>query len=394
MPNALAKEGIGIKSIELDSKSDNIVVKSDPVFSGMDMNFDLSFKTKGDYAKYKVVVKNDTDTDYRISEDTSFNVSEYITYKYDVSNELKAKSESIVYVTITYSKEVESSKLVNSKYTELNKAVVQLLDKDGNVVKLSDIKNPKTGYSLSLLVMVLLVVVSVVLLLFNRKKSVKYMSILLIGGLLSVPVLVCAVETLVLTINVKVEILESYPVKYVVHDTIKTSEKENYEIFDSMEYGFGNTCSRIQGQTGYEVCSIVSKTEYHSPGENVSVPTEVKFHVFNGEGRLIENNLLMDGSLQTGVWDYISMDQYGVPYSRMLDINSWWAYFKEINNYDDINEMNFTGNINNHWSDSSRARIDVISPNSFTMPRHEVTFSLSGQVSLNGTLPLSPEPPH
>ena len=97
----------------------------------------------------------------------------------------------------------------------------------------------------------------------------------------------------------------------------------------------------------------------------------------------------MDGSLQTGVWDYISMDQYGVPYSQMFDIRSWWAYFKEINNYDDINEMNFTGNINNHWSDSSRARIDVISPNSFTMPRHEVVFVRSGYYSFSGDSPIS-----
>lgn len=75
IPNAFAKGNVEIKSIELDSKSDNTVVKKDPTFNGLEMNFGLAFKTKGDYAKYKIVIKNDTNTDYKITEDTSFNAS-------------------------------------------------------------------------------------------------------------------------------------------------------------------------------------------------------------------------------------------------------------------------------------------------------------------------------
>ena len=59
-----AKESIEIKSIELDSKSENTIVKSEPTYSGLEMNYDLSFKTTGDYVKYKVIIKNTSDTDY------------------------------------------------------------------------------------------------------------------------------------------------------------------------------------------------------------------------------------------------------------------------------------------------------------------------------------------
>ena len=119
-----AKESIEIKSIELDSKSENTIVKSEPTYSGLEMNYDLSFQTTGDYVKYKVIIKNTSDTDYKISEDTSFNESEYITYKYESDQELKAKEEATVYVNIIYSKEVDGARIINNKYTESNKAII------------------------------------------------------------------------------------------------------------------------------------------------------------------------------------------------------------------------------------------------------------------------------
>ena len=130
-PNVYAKDSVYIKSITLDSSSNNTSINDKPTFSGLNMNFDLGFKEVGDYAKYKVVIRNDSNTDYNISEDTSFNTSDYIKYTYEVENKLKAKSESIVYVTVKYNKKVDSSLLVNGKYIENNKAVVQLANKDG-----------------------------------------------------------------------------------------------------------------------------------------------------------------------------------------------------------------------------------------------------------------------
>ena len=85
IPVLVKAEGVSIKSIELDSKSDNTTVKSEPTYEGLELNFDLGFKAKDDFAKYKVIIKNDTDTDYKISEDTSFNESEWKEYSISIS---------------------------------------------------------------------------------------------------------------------------------------------------------------------------------------------------------------------------------------------------------------------------------------------------------------------
>ena len=138
----------------LDTKSENTIIKSEPTFNGLVMNFDVSFKQKNDFVKYKVVVKNDTNIDYKIANDTSFNKSDHITYTYDVENILKPKGEAVVYVTITYSSEVDPSELVDGMYKEENKAVIQLLNKDGKV------ENPNTGINYILFISILLTIIN------------------------------------------------------------------------------------------------------------------------------------------------------------------------------------------------------------------------------------------
>ena len=80
--NVYAADEIGIKSITLIDKSVNTTINSAPTYSGLEMNFDVAFKQKDDYAKYKVIIKNDTNTDYALSLDSAFTSSEYITYTY------------------------------------------------------------------------------------------------------------------------------------------------------------------------------------------------------------------------------------------------------------------------------------------------------------------------
>ncbi len=75
IPNVFADNRVGIKSIELVEKSENTTINSEPKFNNLEMNFDVAFKSKDDYVKYKVVISNNTDIDYKVSEDTSFNDS-------------------------------------------------------------------------------------------------------------------------------------------------------------------------------------------------------------------------------------------------------------------------------------------------------------------------------
>ena len=387
-----AKESIEIKSIELDSKSENTIVKSEPTYSGLEMNYDLSFKTTGDYVKYKVIIKNTSDTDYKISEDTSFNESEYITYKYEFDPELKAKEEATVYVNIIYSKEVDGARIINNKYTESNKAIIQLLNVEGQVINdPNTIKNPNTGNKLVTLIIILLLFLSIiVLLVITNKKRIKYISIVLAIGLCTIPILVYATETIKLAINVSVEIGERFSVNYITWETIKTVEKSNYQIIDFSEFGIDKpSCRTILNDPygslatstvveGYEVCAMINKTEKHSPGERVKIFNKMTYHTLDEDGNLMENTVVMDYSRHTEIWDYLFYDRNSEPNATIHyydQIFYSWAYKKALNNYDDLDELDFKGNIINKWDSQYEQRIDIYASNqSFTMPSHDIFF--------------------
>ena len=222
IPNVSAK-GVEIKSITLDSKSNNTVIKSQPTFNGLVMDFDVSFKQKDDFAKYKVIVKNDTNIDYKIASDTSFNKSEHITYTYDVENVLKPKGEAIVYVTITYSKEVDPEELTDGMYKEENKAIIQLLNKEG------EIANPNTGINSIIIISLLILVLLISTIMIKKKKKVLLPIII---SIFLIPTIVYAVEILKLTINVKVQIESGHKVSYVINTpgVFKNEEIEEYNI--------------------------------------------------------------------------------------------------------------------------------------------------------------------
>ena len=102
--NVYASDGVTIKSIDLVDKSINTTEASKAKANGLSMDFDLKFKEVNDYAKYKIVVENKDNKDYKISVDSNFENSKYISYKYDNADILKANSDTEVYVTGTYNK--------------------------------------------------------------------------------------------------------------------------------------------------------------------------------------------------------------------------------------------------------------------------------------------------
>ena len=51
-------DSISIKSIDLTEKSETTIINSEPTFSGLEMNYDLTFKNVNDYAMYRIVIEN------------------------------------------------------------------------------------------------------------------------------------------------------------------------------------------------------------------------------------------------------------------------------------------------------------------------------------------------
>ena len=376
IPNVFANNKVGIKSIELVEKSENTIINTEPKFNNLEMNFDVAFKAKDDYVKYKVVVSNNTSVDYKISEDTSFNDSPYMTYKYDVEKDLKANDETVVYVTITYSKEIDSSKLAEGKYSESNKVIVQLLDKNGNTV------NPNTSSSIVMILINLFLVLFVSILLLIKFKGNKVVPMMLVLGLSLMPITTKAIETLKLTINVNVEIEKGYEVAYFVYDSVFLTEDElkEWHLSDATCDGILNVMDGSSTKK-YRYCQgedaiIYKSSKLYSSGEKVDL-NKIKIRHFD----------LSEYDSDTGVPKHCSVDlndssilNCDSNIKEQLEEINYWYYDKpslSSHNYPffetDKDIMKFSEIDDDSWL-GEYGYLGLKVPVSFTMPNHDVLF--------------------
>ena len=374
IPNVFANNKVGIKSIELVDKSENTIINTEPKFNNLEMNFDVAFKAKDDYVKYKVVVSNNTSVDYKISEDTSFNDSPYMTYKYDVEKDLKANDETVVYVTITYSKEIDSSKLAEGKYSESNKVIVQLLDKNGNTV------NPNTSSSIVMILINLFLVLFVSILLLIKFKGNKVVPMMLVLGLSLIPITTNAIETLKLTINVNVEIEKGYRIDYAMYTGVYLTDEElkDWDMSHAKTHDVYiiNDGSNTKKYSYYFGVLLYKGNELHYAGEKVDLET-LKYRDLDTYGYNFSTGNYEDYCIYDSDTDIYTCD------SRVEELyreKSYWDYGKYYSNeynypfFDtDKDVMNFSKCNDSNWNDYQELSFNA--PISFTMPDHDVLFA-------------------
>ena len=78
IPNVYAANNVVIESVTLDSKSDNTEIVNEATYQNLSIKFDIKFNEVNDFAKYKIVINNQTNEDYEISEVNPN--SQYVTY--------------------------------------------------------------------------------------------------------------------------------------------------------------------------------------------------------------------------------------------------------------------------------------------------------------------------
>ncbi len=377
IPSVYAKEAIEIKSIEMEDKSENTTIKSNPKHNGLDMSFDIAFKTKDDYVKYKVVVKNNTDNIYQISEETSFNDSEYIKYRYEVEDVLKAQGETTLHVTITYEKEVDDTLLVDNKYSEETTASVQLLDEKGNVIKVPDTsKGMDVGTIILILILGIILVVTIVMLIIKgKKKKLKVLVGLLVG--LSIMPISSAIETLKLNIDLKVEIEKGYSVTYKIDfdGYLKATEMSEipYDLTGlKCDYTYYN--GEINDENKYLGCQgtiIVYDNKLYTPGELVDIKT-IEIPIYYLEPTTEET--AVDGEQNT------YQSEYEV--NRSSGLYDCWKYSRYQNGSEnplpeeEIDILNPSNIVENNWNIQRYYWFAVQTPSTIIMPNHNITFEL------------------
>ncbi len=115
---------ITITSIEQSDIEGDTQVIDEPSINGKSIGMNLKMYEVGDSVTYDLTIKNDSDEDYMIDEDTFKSDSDYIEYVLsteDNSNVVKANSSKNMTLIVRYKNEVDSTLLTNNKYDASNK---------------------------------------------------------------------------------------------------------------------------------------------------------------------------------------------------------------------------------------------------------------------------------
>ena len=187
---------LSIDSITLDKKSSNVEEKVKAKVDNGKIVVNLKMKEKGDYAKYKLSIKNDSSDDFHLDSNSIEVDSDYIEYSID-NKILKANQTTDVTLDIKYKEMVPIVELSRGKYNSHSDVVVSFLSDE-------KVDNPRTGYSGYFIVICLLLVSS--LLFYIAKKTKVGTFLLLLGILLIMPFKVIATCGVNLNVDSSIEI--------------------------------------------------------------------------------------------------------------------------------------------------------------------------------------------
>ncbi len=370
-PTIFAKDGVSIESYELVDNSKTTTELSPPKINGLNISFDLSFVKLNDYAKYKIVVNNPTDNEYEISKDSDFNISNYITYKYEFEENdriVSAKSKTTLFITITYSKMVPDEKLSNNKYVEDNNMAISL---STDMSSISKEENPNTAGGLLIICVLALTISLLSLILFGRTKKKRYITTMFIS-LLLIPSTILALEKLQINVSTKVTVEKKYKVSYETYTAIKESEKDAcvpVAVLKDTSKLWSPQYYIINGEK-YIMCSIRVNESYNSPGETIQVKSiPYKFidtYTYNSETNTYENICTIDDANKGLICPPEALVEKDYNYMR------YYGYDDPETQEFLFDELDFRDSY--HSTQQEERYLAFYSPNSFTMPSHDVVI--------------------
>ena len=228
IPKVYAAEGVAIESVDLDSKSTNAVIVSDATFEGLSLKFDIKFDDIDDFVKYKLVIKNSSDSSYELTESTSS--SSYITYEYsyeDGSKVLSGNTSKTMFITIKYTNAVPVASFTNGNYTETKSFTINLEDGTDEVV---DVVVPSTLDGLYCYLVLLVGTLVFSLALLKATKNKKFL-VLIIASMVLIPLNIHAISKLKITVESKVEINNPNEITPMIYWAIQENGEANgYDI--------------------------------------------------------------------------------------------------------------------------------------------------------------------
>ncbi len=364
---------ITIDSVTIKEKTDNVTEIEQPVIEGKKIKVNLKMKKVNDSIEYKMVVKNDSNEDFEL-DNNSFNVnSDYIEYNIKTDDDtliVKAGKTKEIYLKIQYKNEVPDNVFTDGKFND-TKSFLLNISNDQTIEVPDTIKNPDTGdnFIFYFLIFILCICITIYMVLIKKKLNI-YMSLLLVL-MIMMPSSVHALCKMEIDIESNVTIEKSYEVGYLnLYEGWYTDEElANYQKTPSTEcYLF------YKGDEKFNVCSniIIKDNKLYSPGETVNL-------------RAINNRKYSDRYFDAEIHSLMQCEESSDGTRRcpsdveeLSDTIETWEYDNHWNQYGYIYDttdkqiMNF--NTYNYDSWDINGYFNVIAPQTFTMPNHSVLF--------------------
>jgi surface protein len=212
---------IEINSLEYIDKYGKTEILEEASIEGINIKFNIKFYDEGDYARYKIVLKNNSDLELTIDEDSLVSSNEYIDYEFkylDNSKIIGVGKEKEIELKILYKKDAPSILFRSSLYDASNTLEMSLGD--------YFISIPNTLRNIGILGMFfifiinILIVIGIVLIYKNNKTSINTLIILFVLALILLPKCTKASEKYIIPINSKIIIQSVTPTRCTTSDEL------------------------------------------------------------------------------------------------------------------------------------------------------------------------------
>lgn len=369
-----AKPNVTITDIKLIEKSTNTTILKEPNANNLNINFDLDFKELNDYVKYEITIKNEDAVDYQISSDTSFNTSQYLSYKYEVTDILKAHSQTKVNIIITYFNKISENSFSNGQYQESNQASIKLLNEQDVII------NPQTtAGNLILICLAIILSVILILLILRHQKIAKYLSLILISFSLINPLITKALESLNINVRTNITISKAYSVYYemgVDNFIISEDDLNEFTLLDiecDKEYLLLKESNK---ESKYYMCYYQNPNSKSKRARQMLLQTFFKSKKLYRVGESVTLKKIVIYEYDFKEESVLKKEGYFEIYPEYLTeaIYNNWLYDRYDNNLltDAQLDLKFTNNLLfDNWNDDN---VTVTTPNEFIMPNHDVYF--------------------
>ena len=151
-------DNISIEKIDILNKSENAIQKVEPIIDGNKLLFDIKLDEVGSFVEYKMIIKNDSESDFRLDTNYTNEYFNYIIRTEDQSYVIKKNESKEVFFNISYENKIPEELLTDGNIYNSNVHLVMTKSND-------IIINPATG---NFKTIILLLFIIVLLFLFRK----------------------------------------------------------------------------------------------------------------------------------------------------------------------------------------------------------------------------------